>query len=642
MFRKLVSNLPFNPSLINQVSFYAKRMHKEEVVRRTGVALVALAMFIQIFAVISPPEPTLARVGNDIIPGGAVGSTDQAKQGSLVNNCNANDYDFATILDYFGIKCIDLFFGQVKTINSADYGGQLYSMGRAPYGIAGETPVTIPGSGTYYMRLLNGWGNANYKSIVGTRADGSPFMIIFDCGNLVIVGKPQAEKPQKSISCSILDISVGNNKKVEIGTQIAILGHAKGTNIPSGELVDMYYEYINAKTGAVLDSQQARGVPFSGATASDGTNRLFKVTKAGHYQFRLLVKYDGSSKDASGNGVGACIRDVYVETPPPEPEKKIVCTNLISSFGNGQKITAGTDVSVRGQASGSDIPESELVDMYYDYIDKSGKVVDSQKAKGIQFDGAIAEDKVSRSFTLEKPGTYTFRLAVKYEGSSKDATGNRTGDCAKEVVVEEPCLEDKDDQDDTECLILSKKAENDTQKVTNANGTVANAGDTIIYTLSTKNTSKNTTIEDYVVQENMIDVMQYAEIINLSGGKLDQYGVATWPGVDIKPGETLSKKIVIKIKNPIPQTPVSISDPGSYDMKLTNIYGNTVNIKLPPTIIKTTEIVTTKQLPNTGPGETLAIGFVILTGAGYFFMRSRLLAKEANIIRNEYATSGGM
>jgi hypothetical protein len=77
-------------------------------------------------------------------------------------------------------------------------------------------------------------------------------------------------------------------------------------------------------------------------------------------------------------------------------------------------------------------------------------------------------------------------------------------------------------------------------------------------------------------------------------------------------------------------------------MTLTNVYGNTVEIKLPSTILKTTETVTT-SLPNTGPGEALVIGAGLTTIVGYFFARSRLMSKELDIVRNEYATtSGGM
>src|SRR3989344_1138885 len=99
MFKKLVSNLPFNPSLINQVSFYAKRLHQETSIRRIGFVFIALAMAVQVFAVMAPPQPSLARVGNDIIPGG-FHSHEEA-----VNHCNANSYDLSTILGYFGVSC---------------------------------------------------------------------------------------------------------------------------------------------------------------------------------------------------------------------------------------------------------------------------------------------------------------------------------------------------------------------------------------------------------------------------------------------------------------------------------------------------------------------------------------------------------
>ncbi len=636
MFRKLASNLPFNPSLINQVSFYAKRMHQEQSVRRIGLAMVALAMVLQIFAVVSPPQGTLARVGNDLIPGGA------ASQGELVNHCNANNYDFATILDYFGIHCQDLFFGQVRTINANDYGGQLYSMGRAPYGKPGETPVNIAGLGTFYMRPLNSWGNANYRAITGTRSDGTPFMVLFDCGNLVIVGRPPTERPQKVVSCANLIISVTPGSRVPLNSAIGVRGQATGDNLAPGELADMYYDMVYMKSGRVEGSDLARGVPFKGNVAEDEVIRGFTVSKPGHYQFRLSVKYfDGGPRDAGGNAVGGCVRDVYVNTPPPTPEKVIECSNLVTSFSNGQKIVAGSNVTVRGQASGRDLPQGELVDMYYDYTDANGKVLGDQKALGVPFKESLAEDNVPRSFKLDKAGKYTFRLSVKYDGSKKSAKGNQTGDCLKVVIVEEPCLENKQGKEATECLILSKVATNNTRNVPNADGTTAQAGDTITYTLATKNTSKNTTVKQYVIKENLIDVLQYADVVNLSGGTMDKYSVVSWPAVDIKPGETINKKIVIKIKNPIPNTPVSTSDPGSYDMKLTNIYGNTVNIKLPPSVTKTTEYVA-RELPNTGPGETLAGGFMITAIVGYFFARSRLLAKESDILRTEYAISGGM
>jgi uncharacterized repeat protein (TIGR01451 family) len=60
MFRKLVSSLPFSPALVGQLAFYARRLSKEQATRRLGLIFTALALVVQGFAVLSPPEPTYA------------------------------------------------------------------------------------------------------------------------------------------------------------------------------------------------------------------------------------------------------------------------------------------------------------------------------------------------------------------------------------------------------------------------------------------------------------------------------------------------------------------------------------------------------------------------------------------------------
>ncbi len=633
MFQKLLSNLPFNPSLIGKVSFYANRLKKETFVRRLGVFFVIAALGVQVFAMIAPAQPSLAASSNDLKYGGF------HSQSEIVSYCQGNG-EYQAILANYGISCAAVAGGHVGTLGARDYGGNLFSMGRLPYGIAGETPVSVPGVGTYYLRYLWGWDSpgtvSHYTALYGTRADGSTFMILFDCGNLVLVGLPPAQPAPKTISCSNLFMSVPMSSKVDVGSKIKVWGQASGANLPPGELVDMHYDFVTDKA-QVLGTADAQGVPFVGSTATDSTQREFTVSQSGHFFFRLFVKYDGGSKDAVASF--ACLKDIYVNETP-KPEKKLECTNLITSFTNNQKIVAGTTVNVRGQSSGQNLGPGELADMYYDYVDAGGKVLGSQKALGVPFKDNTAIDTTPRTFKLDKAGVYTFRLAVKYDGSSKSAVGNLTGNCIKKVEVVPPCDKSKHN-DEHECIILNKKASNDTQHIPDANNTVAHAGDIITYTLSAKNTSSNTTIKKFVFEENISDILEYADIVDLHGGTKDDHNTVKWPAVDIRANETVSKQITVKIKTPIPQTPKSVSNPGSFDMTLTNVYGDTVNVKLPPTVTKTTEQVTT-SLPNTGPGETLVVGTTIAVVVGYFFARSRLMVKELELVRNEYAVSGGM
>ena len=70
MFRKIVSNLPFSPALVGQLSFYAKRLRKEEATRKSALVITALALVVQSFAVFSPPEAANASSSADFVRGG--------------------------------------------------------------------------------------------------------------------------------------------------------------------------------------------------------------------------------------------------------------------------------------------------------------------------------------------------------------------------------------------------------------------------------------------------------------------------------------------------------------------------------------------------------------------------------------------
>src|SRR3989344_6245441 len=165
MFKRLLSNLPYNPSLIGQVSFYAKRLRKESSIRRLGFGFIAAAMLVQVFAFISPPQPTLARSGNDLIDGG-FGSQAQA-----VGVCQGNVGNFQDIAGYFNISCDNIAAASTVTIRSNDFGGQLFSMGRIAYGKAGETPIAVNGT-TYWLRYLWSWDSlgfpSTYQALQGT------------------------------------------------------------------------------------------------------------------------------------------------------------------------------------------------------------------------------------------------------------------------------------------------------------------------------------------------------------------------------------------------------------------------------------------------------------------------------------------
>jgi uncharacterized repeat protein (TIGR01451 family) len=167
---------------------------------------------------------------------------------------------------------------------------------------------------------------------------------------------------------------------------------------------------------------------------------------------------------------------------------------------------------------------------------------------------------------------------------------------------------------------------------------MARAGDTVVYTLSAKNTGK-AKVSNYSFTENISDILDYADVVDLHGGVVDSEQVVTWPGLAINPGATATKQITVKVKDPIPDTPVAPSDPGHFDLLMTNVFGNTINIKLPPPPAKAVETVTA-TLPNTGPGTSILIAATIMIIGGYFYGRARLLAKETSLALHDNASGG--
>lgn len=196
-----------------------------------------------------------------------------------------------------------------------------------------------------------------------------------------------------------------------------------------------------------------------------------------------------------------------------------------------------------------------------------------------------------------------------------------------------PCDKSTDFSDSKACVTVHKTASNLSQNIADANNSTAKPGDIITYTLYAQNTSQ-APVYDFVFQENLGDVLDYADVVDAHGGTLAADKVMAWPVRDLDEEASASVQVTVKVKDPIPQTPVASNNPGGFDMIMTNVYGNSVNIKLPAAPAKSVELAATK-LPNTGPGTTLFIAASIVILAGYFYSRSSLLAKESDIAIKE-------
>jgi hypothetical protein len=181
----------------------------------------------------------------------------------------------------------------------------------------------------------------------------------------------------------------------------------------------------------------------------------------------------------------------------------------------------------------------------------------------------------------------------------------------------------------------AKSAFNVTQNI-DATTAPANAGDVIRYTLTTKNVGGTT--DAYTVVEHVEDIIEYADVTDPAGATL-QNGVMTWPAATIKPGATLTKTFTVTVKNPIPATPVGLSDKFSYDLRMDNVYGNAVSINIQPPFAKQVEGAST-SLPDTGASTSTIIVMIISALVLFFYFRNRQLNAEIKLLRGHY--QGGL
>lgn len=220
MLNRIISSLPFNPSLLEDLSFYAKRLRKEQSIRRLGFVMIALTLLVQLLAAGVPPQKSLAESDNDIIRGGV-----QTRQ-DILNAWNNPNTHVADIYRKFGLAKQDIQNLPNKpnaTIKSN--GSNFWSVGRNPlsnYSYVDKQyfneEIAFKTAGPLvYMRPLRAWdtnGPTIYNAFRGKNTTtGENFWILTDCGNYVQNGPGQLPPPQLQIQKTI----VGNNSTVKPG-----------------------------------------------------------------------------------------------------------------------------------------------------------------------------------------------------------------------------------------------------------------------------------------------------------------------------------------------------------------------------------------------------------------------------------------
>jgi uncharacterized repeat protein (TIGR01451 family) len=659
MFRKLVSNLPFQPALLGQVSFYLHRMRQEESLRRIGFALMAVVVVLQLFAMFSPAKPSLATSSADIIYG--ANSRDDVLTAYRNNRDQIGHNDIKAIYNYYGIGADQI--ANAKLVHISDGDGHDYINTSRSTTRWQDTFVKIPGAsdGGIYEFSLSYWRQGQYPNgypaLTGMSTYGFRFWILLKgCGNIVY--EKGAKKPNLDIvkkRTSGATVAPGDASTYSIEFRNAGLANANGVTISDRLAPEFSYVAYTSNvdlTFAHSGQQLTWKIKNTGSTLAPST-RWYWITvkvKAKDISANSQKVCNASSIDASNAGAAS---SSGTDTTHCVTINKPLCpgTGLPVPPGGVSKCTVTCpDGSTVGYDKTCPVPQLSCQSLQvaaepaWNSRKYETTIVMQKGAVAKQIDYYVNNTKVGSqpmasgstsqffSYTFPKEGDYKVRADL----IATTGTVQPGGNCAVTETITKPTQP-------TPRISTDKGVTNLTQKIADANGTTAHAGDVLRYTLTIANTG-DAPATDFALSgeygENIADIMEYADLTDKGDATLNETTkVLTWAPVTIPAGGQVQKTFTVTIKNPIPATPTSVSNPLSFDYVMHNKYGRDVSINLDKPANKIIEQTAT-SLPETGPGTGMFVTAIVVMVVGYFFYRSRLLTKELELVHHEYSAGG--
>ncbi len=643
MFKKLVSNLPFSPSLISQLGFYARRLKKEQALRRLGLVFTVFALVIQSFAVFNPPESANAANPNDVLYGGCHSKAD------CINAYDTNREGFRHLLDRLYITRDDLMNATWKKYRTGEFA---YSFGRNTR-YARISHVTSNDGTVFY------YGNPpvpNYSGagLVGNSKYGK-FAILAECGNPFMDVVPPDPCPWNP-SLPVDDPNCGEPNawcnSLSANPETGIAGRTKFDFHLNGGLA-----FGAAFTGYKINYSKDGGAWANGVTSPlnpDGTGgnnsgaRWIGATfpEPGNYTIQgFLDTTVGNDKTAD-----ACIKNITIEPQRPSYDlAKSVDKTVVEPGG-----TVSYTLTLENTGN----------------IDLTEVVVKDSLPKGLTINGEVAIDpateatgdlfsedglKISRlpagaTITLTYNATASEREDLECGlNTLKNIVSSTTKEVEEEtdltnneanVDVERICnCSDEEIANNNPDCVTHKTAINNTQNGADATRVTANAGDVITYTLHLVNTTREPITMD--VNDYVDDILEYADLTDAGGGVFNQEThLLSWPNVTLRAGERTTRSFVVTVKNPIPAMAQGQSQQMSYDCIMSNSINSDINTGMHVAVNcpapKTVEQVVS-QLPATGAGTNLIVGGVIAAIVVFFYARSRQLGKEVRLVRKEFS-----
>lgn len=660
MFRKIVSRLSFSPALVGQLSFYAKRLRKEQVTRRLGLVFMALALVVQSLTVFQAPESANAASASDFVYGG-LGSGYNASLSKFLKLYDSNDNHLKDIFTSVGITRSEI----ASTKIGLFYSTGKYQWGRLPR--SGQVdPVKI--YDTSWNQVYTIYGNDMYQrygkirefAFIGYSKSVGWFGIMTACGNLVTEKvltsptKPETKTEAKTTpgkltySKSAINTSQGNvnatttvakpGDKITYKLTMSNTGGSKISGTFSDNLTEVLkYAKIIDKGGGTVSGNTIKWSSVS-LGAGQGTYKTFTVQIKSADE--LPSTSSGSSCKMKNNfqNIG-----LTISIACPNPSKLELSKSAVNvSQGNtdAQKVTAFAGETIKytltikntGGQTASSAFSDDLSDVleYATVVDTGGGTFDSQnKTISWASQTIAAGESVSKTFTVKVLDEIPL---VDKDSDSTSTTDVTSYDCKMSNVFGSTMVNVPVDCSAPAELALSKSAVNVSQGNVDASTVNAAANDRITYTLTVKNTGGKAT--ETTIEDSIDDILEYSTLVDTGGGSLDEEtSVLSWPATEIKPSETVTRIFTVKLMDETPTTAQGTSDSYSYDCTMTNVFGTqTLDVPVECTTPKIVEEVVS-ELPHTGPTENVTFAVIALAVVTFFYFRSKQLNKEVRLIR---------
>lgn len=618
MFKKLVSNLPFSPTLIGELGFYAKRLRKEETTRRLGVILTVLALIVQSLGVFSPPESANASNLSDLIPGGIHSKSE------LIKAWDENRHGFRDLLEHADINRQNL--EQVQSshmttrTNGQDNGWLNWSRvtrGGTKYN---ESSFHVKNQ-KIYIRSLSAFDTgkfttgkgSSYPAFIGVNSKGEQFAIMKGCANIAMKKRFTDKKIQV---CDINTRTIVTIRERNFDQS----KHSQNTSDCQPQPIEVCD--TSNRTIVSIDQKDFDQNKHS-KNLADCQPQPIEVCDLSTTTMITIDKRDFNQSQHSKNPADC----------QPKPEPIANCSSLMV-----KKLTR-TEVELQASAN---IKNGATIKSYtYVIKNSSGKEVFRQTVSS----GATS----NRLATTLAEGNYTAEVIVS------TSLGNKTSSaCQENINIEQikrcplnpdlaindpncqPCPGDSTIWvKDSECAaqVISSKQATNLSSGQPADQTVAKTSDRIEYVLTVRNDGKDEATMN--IEDNLSDVLEYGHLYDRGGGVLnEETKVLLWENIRLQPGEEQKRSYVVRVASTISPMPRGSSDPSSYDCRMVNVFGNTIEVDVECPGPKVIEQVV-PELPRTGPGANMIVGSLVAAVVVFLYLRSKQLNKEVRLIRRE-------